>query len=369
MLKSQTSGDTTLKRSLYYPLLALSTSAILLLFLSACSELNDLRYIKAAQDTRIKELSRDIETRSGEYKKALTQKQYEIDSLNKRLAAVRDEMTRVQTQLAERQRAFEIESRKATDNQAAAQKDIAALRATVDGRTREIEAVRTDLSTTQADAAAQKSSVESLAKKLAAAQEELEELKARAKSSDESLKEKDRALASARKDLEAARKRAADADDEATATDTDFQDALSQLKARLDPVSKAGFASVFADSRGVVVRLSADYLFKPGQVDLDPAVLPTLDAIGETLTKFPSKYVDVEGHTDSQPIVNLPFSDNWALAATRANKVVRYLAEQGGVDPRRLKSVSCSQYRPMTGKGASDPQNQRRVEIVVRSRP
>ncbi|MBN1866817.1 OmpA family protein [Candidatus Sumerlaeota bacterium] len=343
-------------------------AAILSFLLAACSELHDLRYIKAAQDARIAELARDLEARSGEYQKALTKKQYEIDGLEKRLAAARDEITRLQTQQSERQRAFEIENRRASDNLVAAQRDLSQSREVSERRMRDLEDFKARLADAQADAQAQKSSVASLRKELDKAERKIQSLT-------DDLKKAEAALAAVRKDLETERKRAAaapppvaaNADD--LAADPDFQDALTQLKARLDPVCKAGSAAVFADSRGVVVRLSADYLFKSGQVDLDSTVFPTLDAIGEILGRFPEKYVDVEGHADSQPVVNLPFLDNWALAATRANKVVRYLAENAEVDPRRLKSVSCSQYRPPKGPGANDPKAQRRVEIVLRSRP
>ena len=108
---------------------------------------------------------------------------------------------------------------------------------------------------------------------------------------------------------------------------------------------------------------------KQDVVDLDPEVLVTLDKIAEILSRYPSKFIEIQGHTDSQPLINLPFQDNWGLAAARAEKVVRYLANHTPLEAKRLKGSSCSQYRPLPAELASkNSKMRRRVEIVLAPR-
>ncbi len=154
-----------------------------------------------------------------------------------------------------------------------------------------------------------------------------------------------------------------------TVTDADFQEALNLLKVSLQPLDDANFASVETDSRGVVVRLSADFLFKPGTVILDPQVLATLDQIADILAKYDKKYIEIQGHTDAQHTERMPFVDNWALASARADKIVRHFANHGKISPERLKSASCAQYRPPAGEPAKVRKMLRRVDIILTAHP
>lgn len=149
--------------------------------------------------------------------------------------------------------------------------------------------------------------------------------------------------------------------------DQDLKDAFVLLKSSLKPIAETGEAAVTFDRRGVVVLLSANYLFRPQSVQLDSDVQPTLQQIASVLKRYPEKMVAVEGHTDSQQLDELPFADNWGLGAERAAKVVRYLVGEGGLEPSRVKSVSRSQYSPV-----ADAQNvaaNRRVEIILTPYP
>jgi chemotaxis protein MotB len=139
---------------------------------------------------------------------------------------------------------------------------------------------------------------------------------------------------------------------------------MNQLKSSLKPLAEADFVTIETDQRGLVIRLSADYLFESGAVTIDPQVLSTLDEIGRVLGKYPDKYVEVQGHTDSTPITTMPFADNWALASARADNVVRYLAGQTPIEPSHIKSVAIAQYRP-----TEDRKMLRRVEIIFSPLP
>ncbi|GAF75882.1 unnamed protein product, partial [marine sediment metagenome] len=74
--------------------------------------------------------------------------------------------------------------------------------------------------------------------------------------------------------------------------------------------------------------------------------------------------------TDTQTIVKLPFTDNWALGSARAHKVVRYLTGRASLDPKRAKSTSCAENRPPPKTGPSQGAKMaRRVEIILSTHP
>jgi|TARA_B100000678_G_scaffold45003_2_gene34817 chemotaxis protein MotB len=73
--------------------------------------------------------------------------------------------------------------------------------------------------------------------------------------------------------------------------------------------------------------------------------------------------VSIEGHTDSDPIHRMGYS-NWDLSADRANAARRALLAEG-LDPARIRSVAgLADTRPLDDAATSLPQN-RRLSIVV----
>jgi len=88
-----------------------------------------------------------------------------------------------------------------------------------------------------------------------------------------------------------------------------------------------------------------------------------LDQVAIVLNSdFAGSTVQVEGHTDSDPIRKLArfYKNNWELGYTRAQSVVNYLVSRG-VSPSRLRATSFAEHRPVSTNKAKN----RRVEIVV----
>ena len=91
-----------------------------------------------------------------------------------------------------------------------------------------------------------------------------------------------------------------------------------------------------------------------------------LDRVAIVLnTEFAGAMVQVEGHTDSDPIKRLkPYhQNNRELGYARAQSVVAYLVSRG-VDPSRIQASSFGEHRPVSTNKAKN----RRVEIVVTPR-
>ena len=103
--------------------------------------------------------------------------------------------------------------------------------------------------------------------------------------------------------------------------------------------------------------------FKVGSADLTPAAELTLSDIGKILAMAPDRCVLVEGHTDSSGNAD----KNLALSKDRAASVVRFIAEKGGVDRKRLVPLGKGSSDPLNNLDPRDPKNRRVVFKVVAS--
>ena len=99
-------------------------------------------------------------------------------------------------------------------------------------------------------------------------------------------------------------------------------------------------------------------LFASGRAELNPSYTDTLHSIASALNKVPGR-VEINGHTDDQPLRSFRYRDNYELSRERAVSVVDVLKRT--IDsPARLR---------VQGKGSSEPKYEdralnRRVEII-----
>ncbi|MEL6547982.1 MAG: OmpA family protein, partial [Myxococcota bacterium] len=94
-----------------------------------------------------------------------------------------------------------------------------------------------------------------------------------------------------------------------------------------------------------------------------------LNEISALLRRF-NYDVLVEGHTDSRPTGSLEFPTKWELSTARAVSVVRYLAEVGGVDPRRMGASGYADMRPVSDEETEEARaRNRRVEFLCHQHP
>lgn len=121
------------------------------------------------------------------------------------------------------------------------------------------------------------------------------------------------------------------------------------------------------------VDMVDEILFDSGEATLKPAGVEVLRRVGEILKKAEDKQIVVQGHTDNVPIIGRlaeRFPTNWELAAARSVNVVRYLQEEGGLDPTRLSAASFSEYQPRADNETEEGrQRNRRIEIVLAPLP
>ncbi|MDP2923043.1 MAG: OmpA family protein [Candidatus Omnitrophota bacterium] len=125
--------------------------------------------------------------------------------------------------------------------------------------------------------------------------------------------------------------------------------------------------SLAMQEKGLVITVVSEVLFDSGKAKLKPESLPTLDKVAKILVEnVPENNINIEGHTDNEPIKHSKWRSNWELSAQRALSVLEYL-ESKGVDAERLSASGYGQYQPVASNDTREgKQLNRRVEIVIR---
>jgi chemotaxis protein MotB len=119
----------------------------------------------------------------------------------------------------------------------------------------------------------------------------------------------------------------------------------------------------------LVLTLLGQVLFESGKADLTPLGLQIMKEVGQVLATLPEKYIQVEGHTDDNPIygqLQQQYPTNWELSTARATTVLRYLIEQTKMSPQDFGATGYADTRPVTTNETEEGRAQnRRVEIVL----
>lgn len=131
--------------------------------------------------------------------------------------------------------------------------------------------------------------------------------------------------------------------------------------------------NVETDDQGVVIELASSAFYKPGSADIREEAFPVLDKMAQTLEspRYQTYVVEIEGHTDDDPIHTARYPSNWELSAGRATGVVRLFIDQG-MKASRMKASGFAETRPKVpnrdAAGAPIRENQainRRVLIRI----
>ncbi len=111
--------------------------------------------------------------------------------------------------------------------------------------------------------------------------------------------------------------------------------------------------------------------FASGDAALTPGGIEILNEVSELLKDVTDEHIRVEGHTDNVeigPTLKETYPTNWELSKARANEVLRYLVEEGGVDAAKLSAVGHAYTQPVASNADEEGQRKnRRVEIIVYS--
>ncbi|TNF48094.1 hypothetical protein EP232_02750 [bacterium] len=119
------------------------------------------------------------------------------------------------------------------------------------------------------------------------------------------------------------------------------------------------------------VNLVEQILFDSGRADLKSHGIEVLTKVGDHLQKIEGKRIQIEGHTDNDPIggrLKEVYPTNWELSASRALAVVHFLQDKVGIDGMNLSAAGYGEYQPVAPNDTSEGKAaNRRIEIVLLS--
>ncbi len=119
--------------------------------------------------------------------------------------------------------------------------------------------------------------------------------------------------------------------------------------------------------KGVVyISLADNMLYKSGSYEISPAAGETLGNIAKIIKDYKDYEVLIEGNTDNVPINKPNIRNNWDLSTLRASSVVQALQNQYGVDPKRLTAGGRGEYNPVATNATEDGKSKnRRTQIII----
>ena len=110
--------------------------------------------------------------------------------------------------------------------------------------------------------------------------------------------------------------------------------------------------------------------YDSGDAAIKPENYTVLDQLIEYLrTSGDMRMIRIEGHTDNVeigPSLKSRYPSNWELSKVRAQGVLRYLVEKGGVEPERISAVGLGDTKPTAPNTLEEGRTKnRRVEILL----
>jgi chemotaxis protein MotB len=135
----------------------------------------------------------------------------------------------------------------------------------------------------------------------------------------------------------------------------------------LDSELKNGKLQLKLEARGLVISMREATFFGSGNDTISPACMPILTRIAEVVRQMPNP-VRLEGHTDSRPIHNSRFRNNWELSAARSIAMLEILHDRFDVPQSRMAVAGYAENAPADTNDSEEGRgHNRRVDLVLLS--
>ncbi|WP_027329218.1 flagellar motor protein MotD [Marinimicrobium agarilyticum] len=137
-----------------------------------------------------------------------------------------------------------------------------------------------------------------------------------------------------------------------------------RISSRFSELIGDDLLEVYANEYWLQVELRDSILFESGSAELSAQAQDIFAEMARLLAEYDNP-VQVEGHTDNQPIRNQRYPSNWELSAARASAIVKLLAG-AGVGPQRLSAVGYGEHQPVSNNETPEGRAQnRRVALMI----
>jgi chemotaxis protein MotB len=145
----------------------------------------------------------------------------------------------------------------------------------------------------------------------------------------------------------------------------DLTKSLANLQKGLASELQSGKVQMKLEGRGLVIDLREAAFFASGDDSLSAESYPILAKIAAEIQGMPNQ-VRLEGYTDSIPIHNAHFRNNWELSAARAIAMLDALAERYQVSRSRMAIAGYGENAPAdTNETEEGRAHNRRVAVVL----
>lgn len=138
------------------------------------------------------------------------------------------------------------------------------------------------------------------------------------------------------------------------------------LRSAMNTLALPGVDARF-DGSVVRIDIPADRLFEPGSANLLPGGVATLTQVADELDRvYPGHFMGIEGHADTEPLVNASWGSPHQLTAARSAAVFEFLTGRTRMKAGQLFLVAHGPNHPLVSNAtAAGRARNRRVEIVV----
>lgn len=385
----------------------LAALALAAIPLTGCAELKDLRARTAKQEAEIARLRHENSVLEQAYYQINQGRDAEEGGLLQRVGLLETELERARNTRSERERELEdqlrdlslryeaqkteAEARLARSNadvtsvtsalaeaerrRLESEAKLAELQAAQDqSRTRietlgaEIEAQRQAAETLEAARVQGQTELEAERLERQRAAAELESLRGQLDSERKKYDEASQAIVGLKREAEREAERGAESASEGEGGEIDplLESAAETMRNQLAELAGGSRVMTILAPAGLRVVIPSDLAFRPGTVSIADTARPILMMVAEMASgPLPDRPIRIEGHTDDQPLFDLPFADNWGLSGARADAVRKFLEDAGGLEGDRMQVVARSMYEPLaSNETAGGRAKNRRVEIV-----
>ncbi|WP_341939260.1 flagellar motor protein MotD [Marinimicrobium sp. C2-29] len=144
----------------------------------------------------------------------------------------------------------------------------------------------------------------------------------------------------------------------------ELTDLAQRITERFSGLVGDDLLAVHANEYWLQIELRDSILFDSGSAELSPRAENLFADMAGLLVEYDNP-VQVEGHTDDQPIRNQRYPSNWELSAARASAIVKLLQSEG-VGPRRLSAVGYGEHQPSASNATAEGRaRNRRVTLMI----
>lgn len=148
-----------------------------------------------------------------------------------------------------------------------------------------------------------------------------------------------------------------------------FEKFTKDLKGKIKEEKLDQQVMIKVDDTGVVITFRGALFFETGSSEMRREAVLLLDKIAPIIKKQSSSLnIQIEGHTDDNPISDSRFPSNWELSAFRATNVLHYF-ERAGYSKQSLKAIGFGEIQPVVpnrdNKGQAIKENQAQNRRVV----